>query len=205
MLGTGFKNVILFILIILILHFLIKNAILERKNAGKEHLSPAPTNVTSSRQNTTSIINTPSKDNVISSMKHTKTPAEHKQELFKYVMEEDNIEKFFEPTINTILPEPNDKFENEYNIACDARNAVTETIADRKKFNDPPDQNNNFLVIHKYQDESTLNGGKLLGGLDGYDEYNTMFQSYKCGTDEGDESPPKAERTCLSPRRQFAD
>ena len=39
----------------------------------------------------------------------------------------------------------------------------------------------NYLVINEYKDESVLNGGDLMKGLSGYDEFDDHFQSYKCG------------------------
>jgi hypothetical protein len=191
MLGTGFKNVLLFILIILILHFLIKNAILEKKGIslgfGKEHLTP---------ENKSS----DTKDN--KKKNHVKTPDEHKQELFKYVMEDGEVEKFFEPSTHKELPEPNDIFETEYSIACDASNAVKETPVPKKKGKSPDDQDNNYLVIHQYKDESSLNGGKLLGGLHGYDSYLNNFQEYSCSGIDDDNMPPPQKPPCINPMKQ---
>lgn len=175
MMGVGIKNIILFVLIILILHFLVKNAILEKKRDGKEHLKPENdvSDTTIKTTKTEPLCNN-------NSAQLPKTVEEQKKELFQYVMDEAEIEKFFEPQL---LPEPNDKFENEYSIACDARNAVKDpSVSDwKKKTKDPPNQSNNYLVIHEYSDESGLNGGKLPGGLDGYDGYDNLFQDYKCG------------------------
>ena len=167
MLGTGIKNGILFVLIILILHFLIKNMLLE-KTVPIEFM----------RDETSDI---PEKKIVseIAKNKNSKTMEENKQDLYKYVMEDSEMEKFFEPQL---LPEANDKFDNNYPVACDAKIIMDdEAVKTEKKTLTKPEQiNNNFLVIHDYKDESSLNGGKLYDGLNGYDEYDNMYEEYRC-------------------------
>ena len=171
MLGTGIKNGILLVLIILILHFLIKNMLIEHQGA------PAKTLLSKLR------------DEAIENLseKHDVAPVEpesnqhQQQDLYKYVMDEGNMETFFEPEL---LPEANDKFDPSYPVACDATQIMdkqnTESL--HKKPKQPTQQSNNFLVIHDYQDESPLNGGGGFDHLSGYDEYDTFYQDYACPT-----------------------
>ena len=171
MLGTGLKNGILLILIILILHFLIKNMLLDQ--AGKRTIENLETVEQVGKKGEPSI---PS-----SQPMQPKSAEDNKNDLYKYVMEEGEMERFFEPQL---LPEANDKFDKSYPVACDAKVIMTDdNITDVKKKAIRPEQlNNSFLVIHDYTDESPINGGKLFDGLTGYDEYNTMYEEYKCGS-----------------------
>jgi hypothetical protein len=155
---------------------------LERKKLKAEHLQDALNTLDSTSNNSSDntsdqTIAATTEDAPLNSKKSVE---EHKKELFQYVMDEGEPDKFFEtkPAL-----EANDKFSNEYNIACDAKTIIKDTVLDaRKNAKDPKSQNYNYLVIHEYNDESSLNGGKLLGGLDGYDSLNPiMYEEYKCG------------------------
>lgn len=171
MLATGIKNGILLILIILIVHFLLKNYLLEKRggmvNGDRlETLANPPEDILGLDP-----VDNTSKAALLEKTKNT--------DLYKYVMEDGEMEKFFDPQL---LPESNDKFDTAYPIACDAKPFVKDDTIDRKvkKPKNADQKNNGFLVVHDYMDENALNGGKLFDGLQGYDEYDSFYQEYKC-------------------------
>ena len=103
----------------------------------------------------------------------TKRVEDKSKELYEYVMREE--EHFAEP-------QPNESFETQLPVACDANLIMKTNISkdlpkEEKKL---ASQKNNFLVIHEYEDESALNGGKVFDGLDGFDEYGDVYEEYKC-------------------------
>jgi hypothetical protein len=159
MLATGIKNCVLFILIILILHFLIKNSLLDK---NREHL------VSTTQQ--------AAKEDTIEQHESKDNDKDNDKELFKYVMEETEPSKFFEP-------QANDNFETASPVACDAKVIMnTSTFEEtKKKSHSPKNQQNNFLTIHEYEKESGLNGGNLFDGLSGYDENYSNYEAYHCG------------------------
>lgn len=166
MLSTGIKNAILFVLIILILHFLIKNITLEKEKSQLKAKEPGHVLSQESPQQPLSVA--------------AKSPEEKKKELYKYVMDETDIEKFFEPKI---IPEPNDAFDTSYDIACDGEKALHDESPSQKKVQKEVknEANSAFLTIHEYADENALNGGALFDGLNGYDGFGSMYEEYKCG------------------------
>jgi len=160
MFGVGVKNAILFMLIILILHFLIRNLMLEK------HLSLS---VKSEKKEQMQAIEREEDDFPF----ETKRVEDKSKELYEYVMREE--EHFTEP-------QPNESFETQLPVACDANlimktNISKELPKEEKKLTS---QKNPFLVIHEYEDESALNGGKVFDGLDGFDEYGDVYEEYKC-------------------------
>jgi hypothetical protein len=119
------------------------------------------------------------------------TPEDKKEELLKYVMNDMDMdmdmdmdtEHFGEKKHKTgSIPVPNDDFEPEYNIACDAQNLIKPDDFERKKSKKPKQKNNSYFFINEYKNESGLNGGQLLGGLDGYDMYDSVYQEYSCNS-----------------------
>jgi hypothetical protein len=158
MLGTGIKNGILLLLIIMIFHFLIKNAVLERQRTNEPIVSEGPNE----------------------GGLETVADAQH-DELYKYVMDGDTKEEFDEGCKPREKPQPSpETLDTTYPIACDATQ-VMQPKHDLKKKEKHPEQVNDFLVIHEYRDENPLNGGKLFDGLQGYDAYDAAYQDYKCG------------------------
>lgn len=174
MIATGLKNALLLVLIVLILHFLLKNIIIER---NKEHMKdssrPAPF---ASNEKTpmleANVVGKPSAAPVAgadiaggngSAAVAPKSAAQQKKELMDFVM--------------------TDTADNFYDIACDATPAMKQPTSQEKKPTKPTkDQQNNFLVIHEYAEESGLNGGAVLGGFaSGWDgQFGASFQEYSC-------------------------
>ena len=163
MLGVGLKNAILFVLIILILHFLIRSILLERETKHEKQKTEKYIEHLKVEDNDDNEIDIPEK-----------TIQDQKKELYDYVMNETYVD--------VPPPQPSDKFDPEMPVACDAR-AVLKPINTPdlvKKDGRKKDSRNNFLVIHEYEDESALNGGQVLDGLDGFDEYGLSYEEYKC-------------------------
>jgi hypothetical protein len=172
MLGTGIKNAILLFLIILILHFLIKNTLMDKKPEGFSSLSSdKELNHKKEKKVEFNI------EKTTPSLKPSSSMEDKKKELFDFVMMDD------EPSTKEGFVEPNDKFHNELPVACDAKRIMNDEDPIIKKSKNAKDKtlHGDYLVIHEYEDESSLNGGSLLGGLSGFDSYDTMYQEYKCG------------------------
>ena len=186
MLGTGLKNSLLLLLIILILHFLIKNLLLERQHASKQGAREPYAQDPNGNDGpiTTTAMEGKETGFEVGREECGQDKGETiKNDLYKYVMDDGEMEKFFEPNIKQQVPEASEKFDTKYPIACDAMSIMKDTgLPDaRKKPKRPEQANNGFLVIHDYSDESALNGGQLYDGLNGYDGIDTMYEEYKCG------------------------
>ncbi len=168
MLGVGIKNALLMLLIILILHFLIKNVLVEQRSYNMK--TEKPKVEVKDLEDDIQI-----RDN-IPTIEQNK--ADKKDELLKFVMDDEgeaktNLEKFFEPIANE------EAFDDSYNIACDANLDTKKVIENSMKAPKKPNEQNanNFLIIHEYNNENVMNGGSL-GGLGGYDEYDSHYESY---------------------------
>ena len=183
MLGTGLKNSLLLLLIILILHFLIKNLLLERLHASRQGAREPYAQDPSGNDGPVTATETDGKNPDVEECGQDKGET-IKNDLYKYVMDDGEMEKFFEPKLMPQVPESSEKFDTKYPIACDAMSIMKDTgLPDaRKKPKRPEQTNNGFLVIHDYSDESALNGGQLFDGLNGYDGIDTMYEEYKCGS-----------------------
>lgn len=171
MLGIGIKNAILFLLIILILHFLIKNVLLDRKQ----------TPVATAKKPIESFQQTPDvKDD------------EHKK-MLEFINEEPSLlDKAFDEKIikdcekqETCLPLKSDDNKIETSAMCDvsfdakAKEDGMKVKADCKL----PQVKKSFMVIKEYENERGVNGGKLFDNIDAFDSYDTYFQTYssQCG------------------------
>lgn len=164
MIGSGLKNGILFFLIILILHFLIKNILLERsKDTFIEQEKSDIKNINSIKVDEKQYLH------------QEKSCDQKKEELYKYVMEAGDLEK--------IIPKSNDdSFQDQYNLVCDTKTIMEpkDKEASMKKPQKPSEQAGSFLTIHEYTDESPLNGGNVFDGIGGYDGFDDVYQSYSC-------------------------
>lgn len=174
MLGIGIKNAILFLLIILILHFLIKNVLLDRKQTVPA--TPA------TKKPIENFFQQPieSKDD------------EHKK-MLEFINEEPSfIDKAFDDKIikdcekqETCLPLKSDDNKLETSNMCDVsfepkdKDNGMKLKADCKL----PQVKKNFMVIKEYENERSVNGGKLFDNIDAFDSYDTYFQTYssQCG------------------------
>jgi hypothetical protein len=169
MLGPGIKNGILFLLIIMILHFLIKNIQLEKySNMSQVEDQKACDAKVKDAVESANIPDTPVTKELLVSHE------DKKKELYKYVMESSDMEKIAVPQAN------DDDFKNNYNLACDAKSIMNKPEDFTKVQLKPRSDEGPFLTIHEYKDESSLNGGVVFDGINGYDGLGSMYQSYSC-------------------------
>jgi len=166
MMNVGIKNAILLLLIIFILHFLVMNMITDKQIKTN--------NGTTSNQEPSKLSNDDTKDD-----KKEPFECETKKDddLLAYVMQGESGNQ-------TEWVDSNDaKFEKEMPIVCDTKNILDPEptlppmkpkVSSKVKF---AENNNNFLVIQEYENESGLNGGKFFDGLCGFDEYSDTFQT----------------------------
>ena len=160
MLNIGLKNAILFLLIILILHFLIKNILVDRKPETPAQQSYFE-KFTEQRKKIMNFIN---------SDEETELNKAFDQKLIKECTSE-----------STCLPRKSDEHILPLSTTCDA--GIQELKPD-----DPmklkadcqlPQDYKSFMVIKEYENEKGMNGGKLFDGLDAYDGFEDYFESYK--------------------------
>lgn len=136
MLSLAIKNSILVTLIILIIHFLFKNIIIERKEKPNIVLEEQPPPQSP-----------PKEKEVIIDKKETFTNNE--EELYKYLFQEDLLKPIEKPK------------------------AESTKLETRK---DEADEFDN-MIIGKYDGESVMNGGLLMNGISGV---NNFSMSYEC-------------------------
>lgn len=202
MLSLGIKNAILVLLIILILHVLIKNALID-----------AESRTTPKKTEPTKVIKEPFKApvstldleaNKVAPIKAPECPAPEKKEddnaeLLKYVYGEDadqtDISTFFkglditrdvEKEINTKLKCPVLKSDDNtlpLSTTCDPKlqNMAT-TLAQDVKADCNLEQNLQTMLIKEYNNENAMNGGDLYGNLSAYDMGALNYQEYACSS-----------------------
>ena len=188
------KNTILVILIILIGHFLVKNFILDKKSRNpsykeepnkdlggslvpiKHELTPSPI----VPENETPIAK-PSSDPV-SLIQGGLDKA--KEELLKFIDGDDDIEGYFgNDTVLGTQPTDNCKPKVQDNMfplstTCNPDiQSLTNTDKDIKANCNLNQTKKNIMVINEYNDESTMNGGALYGGLSAFDSFDNNYQS----------------------------
>lgn len=154
MMSVGIKNAILLLLIIMILHFLIMNLLLEKTS--------------SSKKNTEAF-----KEDAHETFVKGDETNKKQDDLMAYVSSNNDFEEYVDAN------EAN--FEKNMPVVCDTKTLMKDdepVMKVPKKDKRHSDTiNNNFLVIQEYEDESSLNGGKVFDGLCGYDEYGDTYQS----------------------------
>lgn len=161
MMSVGIKNAILLLLIIMILHFLIMNVLVEKSLPSKEK---TPKKITETFKEA-------SKETFV---KESETDKKQ-DDLMAYVSSNNEFEEYVDAN--------EAKFEKNMPVVCDTKTIMNDDepvimkVPKKEKTHDDTINNNNFLVIQEYEDESSLNGGKVFDGLCGYDEYGDTYQS----------------------------
>lgn len=186
MLGLAVKNVILFTLIILIFHFLIKNAIVDRKPA------PAPT--------ATLPVAPPQKGGYEGFVGHIRPERpdgpelydDERKKMMSYVLQEEeaDLDTVFSQKIITecskeSCPKKTDDAKLPLSTTCDANIQELKPEDPMKVKADCklPQDHKSFMLIKEYENEKDLNGGKLFDGLQAFDSYEDYFsQALPCGT-----------------------
>jgi hypothetical protein len=198
MLSLGLKNAILVMLIILILHVLIKNAIIDHKPVKEKFqgsLVGAPVGGGST------------KDYLEANKIPTPVPAcpkpvekkgndkDDENELLKYVYGDDketgDLSQYFKGMDIT----KDVKKEIAAKISCSAiknDSLPLSTTCDPQlqsltsddvlllKQKKPESQNISNMMLGEYEDENAMNGGALYGNLSAYDDMAFSFEDYKC-------------------------
>ena len=171
MLNIGLKNAILFFLIILILHFLLKNILIDNK---KPTTKPESDSIKQKQQNYFAIEKfTEQRNKMIDYINYADTEAEAKQKIIKT------------PECDTkCLPRKTDENSLPLSTTCDAgiQELKPEDPMKLKADCQIPQDYKFFSVIKEYENEKGINGGKLYDGLGAYDGFEDYFESYKCGS-----------------------
>ena len=163
MLGTAIKNCILIILIILIIHFFIKNFLEEQRH---------------------------NKENFVDTIKTSEIKQQN--ELLNYInTDEKTLDNLFKNNIVTDPVKNIDLNENKCNkkqndihypisTTCDNNITPIDNKDNKKEINEDIIQNKkNMTILKSYEDESPLNSGKLYGGiLQAYDPFDIQYSMY---------------------------
>jgi hypothetical protein len=109
-----------------------------------------------------------------------------KQELLKFVDDEDdNMETFFSQQTPTLkleaVPSDNCKLKTQDSMlplatTCDPLVADLKQSINPKTNSSVAYDKKGLMILKEYENESTMNGGSLYGGLSAYDTFNDNFQ-----------------------------
>jgi hypothetical protein len=198
MLAIGIKNSILVFLIVMILHFLIKNTLMDK--VAKVPKVPKVQQETFKVQ---SDIKVPEKTSACAPAP-PKNEEEEKEELLKYVFGDsgsgsnegaDGLGDFFkgkdvtqdlEGELAKRKPVCDTKKTDDQNLplstTCDPGIMSLKPLDNMSvKADCDIKQKVPLMTLKEYDNESTMNGGKLYGGLDGYDHLAGFYEDYACG------------------------
>jgi hypothetical protein len=190
MLSTGIKNSVLIVLIILILHFLIKNVLLTKKEpfdskcttntfkpeggAGSVKVAevpkPATTIVPGSKDGSKDVYDSWFGDSDAAAVGGSDT------DIDKYFAGEIDIKKEIEEATKCTIPVQDPHLPK--SSTCDPNfNKVPDDLFKKEvKANcNIVQDKKNILILNEYENESNLNGGKLFMNLDAYDNSESMF------------------------------
>lgn len=161
MLSTAIKNTILIILIIFIIHFIIKNHLASSKAA---HIS-ADSKVSLTTQKSNEGFESPVENSTDSIINYAKDPSlNDEEELLKYVLANKNTEFASSlpscPEVKTDIPS--------IDILTTKK---SKPVVDSQAFNQ-------MMFIGSYDDEKSMNGGEVFGGLHGFDESTLPYEAY---------------------------
>lgn len=185
MLSTGIKNSILIVLIILILHFFIKNVLLSKR---EDFSAPAPqcpkktdeSAVKPANERTEAVEEKDVYAAWFGGEAKTVAPSSDAaltEDLDKFFTGEIDIKKEIEEATKCVVPsqdpmlpqsstcDPNlDKLPAEYAIKKDVR-ANCNIVQDKK----------GIMILNEYENENIMNGGALFMNLEAYDQSDSMF------------------------------
>lgn len=192
------KNLILFILIILIGHFLVKNYLVDKQ------VTPKPTKpqldvpqkppVTSTTLPTPTV--QPLKSGVGEGLPIVDKPQDSKpltepqgldkakEELLKFVDDDEenaNMSKYF--SCNKTLPAvPTDDCKSKVQVSqfplsttCDPNIQIVKKEPSKKEPSSCTVSSTNVVLLNEYENEKPMNGGELYGGLSGFDSFDNHY------------------------------
>jgi hypothetical protein len=185
MLSIAFKNGIIMSLIILIVHFLIKNYLI-----GK--FSPEPSN----QYHRTTIESVPKSFNIIKTPERTPLPLnEIFVEMDESVAPMQSIGPKQAPVVPSLIPDDEDLYkyikslENSSNIQFNANTKASTTTGfcdvettdnsiKKAKPIDPSTNGTPYFMLNAYDDENIMNGGHIFKNIDGFEE-TMMYSDYE--------------------------
>jgi hypothetical protein len=183
MLSIGIKNAILFLLIILILHFLLKNILLDKK--------PDKSNLPSRSIHSLNESSEPSQprqpieyNNYFETFKNGDCSSNDENKKMLDYLNEESIIKDCNKQQACPFPSRDDDSRLEVSGACDMdlKPQPAETLKVKADCHLLQDKKN-FTVIKEYENEKGINGGKLYDDIGAFDSYDSYFQTYssQCG------------------------
>lgn len=204
MLSIGIKNSILVLLIVLILHFLLKNLILERKPSVPQETAKRLEPYQNKDPTDTRQI---SKEEACRNVRLDDVQKKklEQEEMMRYVAmgdesEDKTLDKYFRDNIVSDEVKDLEKSLQE-NTACKYKeddkhlpvtttcNAEVQSLAVANNMKVRADCNlkqdkKNIMILTEYEDEKDMNGGALFGGLSAFDGFDVNYQTYSCGLEE---------------------
>lgn len=189
-LALAIKNTILVVLIILIVHFMVKNVLLEKpQSKPAQPVSSVPTPALEPEplpvKNADIPPSKPSSDEVRGGLDKAK------EELLKFVSDDDeDLDKFF-TKCTTTTPKSSD---NEtckshppfpLSTTCDPAiqklpSSTPQATLCAKKTTDTQESKKKVMILQEYDNENSMNGGDLYGGLKAFDMFDDNYQQYSC-------------------------
>jgi hypothetical protein len=190
MLAIGIKNAILIILIILIVHFAIKNIIMT--NDDRKEITPE------TKEKFLDILPNP-----ISTSSEPKcmpqSPDDNlesdKENLLKFVFGNDvpsnskGLDDFFKDYSNQISQcdkpyETCNKKSDDHTVplasTCDPNVQELPITQDFTKAKEVCNTKKDLMILNEYTNENAMNGGSLYGDINAYDDFDLSYSQYSC-------------------------
>lgn len=200
MLGIGIKNAILFILIILIFHFVIKNMLVDRQNASTYSSSVKNTVITQEQESKLETFQAtcpdfpkPPEFNENSGkskcLPNADSATSDKESLMKFVFGDQPVSKDSK-ALDAFFPNEAscDKPYKECKVKDDNHTPLPSTCSidfqlpastDMQK-KEICNTKKTLMVVNEYENEKPENGGTLFGGLSAFDGFDLTYQQYAC-------------------------
>jgi len=170
MFSLALKNGIIMILIILILHFLIKNYLFDKKPQAPQ----LPQTFVENTPSTSVSTQVAAMSALLQSQPPLQPPIEPKKQDKSY--EDDELLQYVKS-----LAEPQPKPD-----ASSCEPVVTKldpgysssALKTPRVVGDPSEKQSQYYLLNEYEDESVMNGGKMFANIDGFEEYD-KFSLYE--------------------------
>lgn len=195
-LAVVIKNLILFVLIILIGHFLVKNYLLDKHAPSTTPSKPSSSIPEKSTSQLPPSLAQPLKSGVGEGLPVVDKPQDSKpltepqgldkakEELLKFVDDEEesvNMSKYFSCT-TTLPPVPTDDCKSKVQVSqfplsttCDANIQIVSKEPIKKDISHCAVSSTNVVLLNEYENEKPMNGGALYGGLSGFDSFDNHY------------------------------
>lgn len=212
MLAIGIKNSILVLLIILILHFLIKNTIFDKNGKAPKKVQQAPTDIKKvhiASVPTVDIMSSQPAKVQVETFKNESLSCEaspprntdlEKEELLKFVFgaeapdtSEDELKKYFKgddvtsdvegelaKIKPTCPPVKKDDMNLPLSTTCDPQIQRLNLLEEKSVKGDCnlKQDKKDIMILKEYDDENSMSGGELYGGLSAFDNLASAFEEY---------------------------